>query len=137
MRRSHISCQVYRRTEIMGKPVICIVTVHGIGFEQPPIPDQPGSGYADDLHQHLSQYLDETLLGDDPNRKREQRGTNGPVYVQSCYPPATDQAESGLMRLGSWADADRRKVDPQNAPLVNGDQRIAHVALVYSHLEGT
>ena len=120
----------------MGKPVICIVTVHGIGFEQPPIDGQPGSGYADDLHQHLSQYLDETLLGDDPNREREQPGKNGPVYVQSWYPPATEHAESGLVRLGNWADADMRNVDYHDAPLVNGDQRIAHVALVYSHLEG-
>ena len=117
----------------MGK-VICMVTLHGVGFEQPPEGDIPG--YADDLHQQLSKYLDETMLGDDPRRKREQRGVNGPVYVQSWYPPGTDCAKSGLARLGDWTGAEHRSIDITHAPLVNGDQRIAHVALVYSHLEG-
>src|SRR5579872_5186908 len=121
----------------MGKPVICIVTVHGIGFEQPPVDGQPGSGYADDLHQHLSKHLDATLLGDDPRRERDTPGTNGPVYVQSWYPPGTEHATSGLTRLGDWIGAEKRMIDNSNAPLVNGDQRIAHVALVYSNLEGT
>jgi hypothetical protein len=121
----------------MGKPVICIVTVHGVGFEQPPIDSQPGSGYADDLHQHLSKYLDATLLGDDPQRERKSPGTNGPVYVQSWYPPGSAHATSGLVRLGNWVGAEKRTIDCGNAPLVNGDQRIAHIALVYSNLEGT
>ena len=114
--------------------IICMVTLHGIGFEQPPDGDIPG--YADDLHQHLSKYLDETLLGDDPHRQRGERGVNGPVYVQSWYPPGTDHAKSGLTRLGTWTGAEHRSIDVTHAPLVNGDQRIAHVALVYSHLEG-
>ena len=121
----------------MGKPVICIVTVHGVGFEQPPVDGQPGSGYADDLHAHLSKYLDATLLGDDPRRERDTPGTNGPVYVQSWYPPGAAHATSGLARLGDWVGVEKRMVDSSNAPLVNGDQRIAHVALVYSNLEGT
>lgn len=121
----------------MGKPVICIVTVHGIGFEQPPIDGQSGSGYADDLHVHLSKYLDATLLGDDPQREREAPGTNGPVYVQSWYPPGSAHATSGLARLGDWIGADKRTIDCGSAPLVNGGQRIAHVALVYSNLEGS
>src|SRR5579875_477237 len=120
----------------MGTPVICLVTLHGIGFEQPPQPEKGIPGYADDLHQHLSKYLDEALLGDDPNRGREQRGENGPVYVQSWYPPKKATAKSGLTRLGNWTGKDHRSVDISQAPLVNGEQRIAHVALVYSHLEG-
>jgi hypothetical protein len=118
----------------MGTPVICMVTLHGVGFEQPPQGNIPG--YADDLHQHLSKYLDETMLGDDPRRKREKRGANGPVYVQSWYPPGQADAKSGLVRLGDWTGQDHRSIDASNAPLVNGNQRIAHVALVYSHLEG-
>ena len=37
----------------MGK-VICLVTLHGIGFQQPPQPELGIAGYADDLHQNLS-----------------------------------------------------------------------------------
>lgn len=119
----------------MGKPVLCILTVHGIGFEQPPIDGQ--AGYADALHERLSTCLGTTLLGDDPQRERSVAGTNGPVYVQSWYPPGSEHATSGLARLGDWIGADKRTVDCSNAPLVNGDQRIAHVALVYSNLEGS
>ena len=118
----------------MSRPVICVVTLHGIGFEQPPQPGIPG--YADDLHENLSKFLDETMLGDDPCRTREQRGENGPIYVQSWYPPGQPHAKSGLSRLGDWTGKEHRDIDVSNAPLVNGDQRIAHVALVYSHLEG-
>ena len=76
------------------------------------------------------------MLGDDPNRQRHQRGENGPVYVQSWYPPDQPHAKSGLSRLGDWKGGGHRDIDVSNAPLVDGDQRIAHVALVYSHLEG-
>src|SRR5579863_1899825 len=119
----------------MSKPVICIVTVHGIGFEQPPTDGQ--AGYADALHERLSICLGTTLLGDDPRRERSSAGTNGPVYVQSWYPPGSEHATSGLARLGDWIGADKRMIDCSNAPLVNGNQRIAHVALVYSNLEGS
>jgi hypothetical protein len=44
----------------MDSPVICLVTIHGIGFQQPPLGNI--HGYADRLHQHLSKHLDETLL---------------------------------------------------------------------------
>lgn len=118
----------------MDTSLICVVTLHGIGFQQPPQSEIPG--YADDLHEHLSKYLDGTLLGDDPRRQREQRGENGPVYVQSWYPPGEKDARSGLSRLGDWTEPGHRTIDISNAPLVDGDQRIAHVALVYSHLEG-
>lgn len=120
----------------MGK-VICMVTLHGIGFEQPPDGDTPG--YADDLHQRLSKYLDEKMLGDDPHRPRQQRGANGPVYVESWVSAGdegTKVAKSGLGRLGDWTGVDHRSIDIAHAPLVDDDQRIAHVALVYSHLEG-
>jgi hypothetical protein len=112
------------------------VTLHGIGFQQPPQPpDIPG--YADDLHQNLSQYLG-TMLGDDPRRERQngQPGTNGPVYVQSWYPPGQQHAKSGLSRLGNWTGPEHRDIDASNAPLVDNNQRVAHVALVYSQLEG-
>lgn len=120
----------------MSTPLICVVTLHGIGFQQPPQDDIPG--YADDLHQNLSTHLDETMLGDDPNRTREKRGENGAVYVQSWYPPGEHDAKSGLSRLGNWAEPDHRAIDVIEPwqRLVDGNQRIAHVALVYSHLEG-
>ena len=51
----------------MDPKYICLVTIHGVGFMQPPINGIPG--YADGLHQHLSKYLDEHLLGDDPKRQ--------------------------------------------------------------------
>ena len=99
----------------MGK-VICLVTLHGIGFQQPPQPELGIAGYADDLHQNLSMCLDGTMLGDDPNRQRQQRGENGPVYVQSWYPPGQPLAKSGLSRLGDWTGKDHRDIDVSNAP---------------------
>lgn len=117
----------------MASNVICLVTIHGIGFQQPPLDGI--SGYADDLHQNLSKYLSADLLGDDPTREREQRGENGPIYVQSSWPPASNQAEAGLARLGAWGVPPSRAIDATKAPLVAGHERVAHVALVYSHLE--
>ena len=52
----------------MASKITCLVTLHGIGFEQPPTPGVPNSGYADPLHQHLKQFLN-TFLSDDPNRR--------------------------------------------------------------------
>ncbi|MBO0791730.1 MAG: hypothetical protein J2P36_12380 [Ktedonobacteraceae bacterium] len=118
----------------MNNSVLCLVTIHGIGFQQPPRNGQPG--YADDLHEHLSQYLDATLLCDDPLRPRVHPGQNGPIYVQSVWPPATRCREAGLRRLGSWnADHTAITIDPRIAPLSDGKGRIAHIALVYSRLE--
>jgi hypothetical protein len=61
----------------MDPQYICLVTIHGVGFMQPPMHGIPG--YADGLHEHLSTYLDEQLLGDDPLRQRNLRGQNGPM----------------------------------------------------------
>src|SRR5947207_4365135 len=91
---------------------ICMITVHGIGFQRPPEEGEPG--YADGLHASLRRALGD-LLGDDPNRP-----AGGPVYVQSSWgtPPAP---EKGLVRL--------------DQPLIGQRGRIAHVALVYSDSE--
>ena len=110
----------------------CLVTIHGIGFQQAPQDGSPG--YADGLHQRLRTYLGNSL-GDDPGRKRSQPGEAGPVYVQSHWPPESDNIEAGLRRLGTWASQDHREIDTSNAPLVEGDAPIGHVALVYSHLQ--
>jgi hypothetical protein len=107
----------------------CLVTIHGIGFQQPPLKDGT-PGYADALHQHLRGYLDESVLGNDPGRT-----TPGPVYVQSHWPPESQDFEAGPARLGTWDDVERRRIKPNPPALVNGNSRIAHVALVYSHLE--
>ena len=113
--------------------LICLVTIHGIGFEQAPEDGIPG--YADGLHERLSAALGPDVLGDDPGRVRARPGENGPAYVQSLWPPKKPTREQGLARLGRWSSRAERQLDISGVPLVNGDQRIAHVALVYSHLE--
>lgn len=91
---------------------VCLVTVHGIGFQQPPTDGRPG--YADALHARLHEPLGD-LLGDDPERV----GDSGPVYVCS---EVHGSRRDGLARL-----------DPGQALAPEG--KIAHVALVYSPSE--
>ena len=117
-----------------NNPLACLVTIHGISFQQPPQPALGLPGYADGLHQHLSKYLTPSILGDDPQRSRSQRGENGPIYVQSCWPLESGNSEQGLVRLGQWS-TDIRHIDCISAPLTAENARIAHIALVYSPLE--
>jgi hypothetical protein len=109
---------------------ICIVTLHGIGFQRAPDDRRGITGYADGLHAHLRQYLNAATLGEDP-----QRPCGGPVYVQSDWPPDSRRTEEGLKRLGTWTSFHPRSIDATGMGLVRGDARLAHVALVYSHLE--
>ncbi|HUZ77946.1 MAG TPA: hypothetical protein VMV93_10240 [Chloroflexota bacterium] len=97
----------------------CIVTIHGIGFEQAADDAKHQAGYADALHSALRGELAKlgVTLGDDP--ERAPRG--GPVYVQSHWPPPSGSQERGLARL--------------DRPLVGRESELAHVALVYSGLE--
>ncbi len=107
----------------------CLLTIHGIGFQQPPAGDVPG--YADDLHERLRGTAGRGL-GDDPNRDR------GPVYVQSTWPPESHAVEPGLERLGRLlTDGGRWRTDASAdwQRLSEADRGVAHVALVYSHLE--
>jgi len=122
------------------------VTIHGIGFQQPPklIDGVKRPGYADDLHTNLCQVLNQggnVVLSDDPDRQDDrQEGVSVPIYVESLWP--TDQKlpsrEEALRRLGSW-DVGQAKVivDPNDKTqqLVKDGARIAHVALVYSDLQ--
>lgn len=119
----------------MTSPITCLVTLHGVGFEEPPQLELNNSGYADPLHKHLSKCLG-TTLSDDPKRMRAHRGENGAIYVESRWLTAggTPCREEGLKRLGSWT-ADRQHIDIENAPLVANGERLSHVALVYSNLE--
>ena len=124
----------------MTSKITCLVTLHGIGFEQPPQPGVPDSGYADPLHQHLKTCLG-TLLSDDPNRNegRIKPGDNGTIYVESRYTDAQGKItrEEGLKRLGVWGN-DQQIIDITNAPLVEEnakDGSVSHIALVYSNLE--
>lgn len=90
----------------------CLVTLHGIGFQQPPIDGQPG--YADTLHTLLKKQLG-ARLADDP-----ERPGGGPVYVQSSW---NGVPADGLARLSRPLVQDGTGAD------------VAHVALVYSALE--
>ena len=91
----------------------CVVTVDGIGFQQPPVDGKPG--YADALHDLLRTAL-RGRLGDDP----ERRAMGGPVYVSSEY---DGSSAKGLGRLDN------------GRPLVGEEGQVAHVALVYSPSE--
>jgi hypothetical protein len=101
----------------------CVVTVHGIGRQQPPDDKANVAGYADELHTNLRPLLG-LSLGEDP-----QRPNGGPVYVQSEYPSLSKDTEKGLERIGKW-DASRSVV--KGADLTQTGASIAHVALVYS-----
>ena len=125
------------RAEAMASKITCLVTLHGVGFEQPPQAGVDNSGYADPLHQHLKKCLAEQL-SDDPNRAhgRSKPGDNGAIYVQSRWldDKGIASREEGLKRLGVWC-GDKERVDTTAAPLVANDGSVSHVALVYSNLE--
>jgi hypothetical protein len=136
---------IIRRSEAVesdNRKITCIVTIHGIGFQQ--APGEGLKGYADDLHKHLCCELNKDgaeLLSDDPDHRSRQIAGSVPIYVESVWPPGSFHREAGLERLGTWVDDDRRAVshdrkDDPKQELVSGKSRIAHVALVYSRLEG-
>lgn len=113
--------------------IICLLTIHGIGFQQAPNDKAGIDGYADPLHAHLKDQLG-AALSDDPHRD------HGAIYVQSSWPakddPAVRSVEDGLRRLGSRPDPTSTTVLPDQ-PLVHDGTRIAHVALVYTPAEET
>jgi hypothetical protein len=108
---------------------LCVLTVHGIGFQQPPTDSR--AGYADGLHENLGESLQAlgSSLGKDPQRRP---GPFGPVYVMSAKPGTSDH-EWGLKRLGTWHGD---SIDVTGMPLEDGDEPIVHVALIYTSLEG-
>jgi hypothetical protein len=118
----------------MAEPISCLVTIHGIGFQQAPQDGIPG--YADALHDALLAHIPD-LLGGDPAPEFARPAGTGAIYVHSDWPPDSRQSNQGLGRLGSWkgGDASHRDVDVTGAPLSDGTHSVAHVALVYSHLE--
>ncbi|HEX2912194.1 MAG TPA: hypothetical protein VH186_15400 [Chloroflexia bacterium] len=115
--------------------ITVMVTIHGIGFQQTPAPGV--EGYADGLHQHLYELIPD-LLGGDTDPQHGRTSQSGPIYVHSHWPPESRDAEEGLSRLGRWRldEKGHRVIDTSQAkPLQDGDKKIAHVALVYAHLE--
>lgn len=108
---------------------LCVLTIHGVGFQQPPT--DTAAGYADVLHENLSDALRKlgSSLGKDPQRNPSPFG---PVYVMSAR-PGTNDHEWGLGRLGTWRDG---SLDITGMPLADGDEPVVHIALVYSSLEG-
>ncbi|HEV2402857.1 MAG TPA: hypothetical protein VGS08_01510 [Candidatus Saccharimonadales bacterium] len=121
----------------------CLVTIHGIGFQQSPLEKKKNSGYADRLHQHLHKELKDKL-SDDPKRHRTVAGDNGVIYVESRFGKSKQHSsrEDGLERLGKWKDYDQ-SIDTERlkkTPLLNSGRGyekafISHIALVYSNLE--
>jgi hypothetical protein len=89
---------------------LCLLTVHGIGFQQPLTGER--AGYADALHENLKVELKE-LLADDPEN------LDHPLYV---FSQAADPDRNNLERLS------------EAAPLGPAGT-VVHVALVYSPLE--
>lgn len=118
----------------MAQQVTCLVTIHGIGFQQ--APDGNIAGYADTLQERLKRQLPDELGGDPASEFGRPAGT-GAIYVHSDWPPDTRNMDQGLARLGVWktGDASHRDIDAGKAPLADGDLPIAHIALIYSHLE--
>jgi hypothetical protein len=115
--------------------VTCMVTIHGIGFQEPPRPPHDSypetAGYADGLHANLAAQL--SSLSDDPRRQAWQSAQSLPIYVCSQF---QGSREHGLERLGKWVDKfGAGNIDTSDAPLVAGDGAVAHVALVYSKLK--
>jgi hypothetical protein len=113
--------------------VTVIVTIHGIGFQVPPKDKQGVRGYADDFHLHLNAALGGEILGDDPERLAD--GVRGPIYVHSNWPPGSGNIELGIARLGRWVEGAHPARVTTDTRLVNADQPVAHVALVYANLE--
>ena len=134
----------------MAPRIVCLLTIHGVGFQQGPDDEHDQPGYADVLHERLSGPLG-SLLSDDPNRNDPGNphppGKRGPIYVRSHWPPVTSppgtnegpagSIEAGLRRLGTWETRERRAVvhDEVEQRLAGDDRaQIAHVALIYSNL---
>lgn len=114
--------------------IVCLVTIHGIGFQHAPENGNPG--YADGLQASLQDHIPDLLSGDPRSEFGRPAGT-GAVYVHSDWPPGSGRMEEGLRRLGTWAigDTSHRQVDIADVPLADGRHPIAHVALVYAGLE--
>jgi len=116
--------------------VTCLVTIHGIGFQQLPEPEKNITGYADALHQHLLEYLGENLGGDtDPQGGRMSDA--GPIYVSSHWPPDAQSSEPGVARLGKWKlnEKKHREINIEGASIIDRGRPISHIALVYSRLQ--
>src|SRR5947209_15231833 len=114
---------------VMAQELTCLVTIHGIGFQQSP--DGDIRGYADGLQDSLLRSIPAEAGGDPVSEFGREKGV-GAIYVHSDWPPNTRKSDEGLARLGAWVpgDASHRAVDIANAPLADGDKPIAHIALV-------
>jgi hypothetical protein len=143
--RTHGSLAAWLGDGTLNEPTptdtVCLVTIHGIGFQQAPDDASGLAGYADPLHEALSALLGDAL-SDDPHRAeyRTSAGQCGAIYVQSSWPTGQGHSlqrstEKGLERLGSRRDPCDPHVDIAGKDLFAGCARIAHIALVYTPLE--
>jgi hypothetical protein len=86
---------------VYNAPITCVVTVHGVGFQQPPSAGR--AGYADQLHAGLAAALGSGVrLSDDPRRASYQVGDSVPIRVSSEWPPDQPAPEKGVERVGKW-----------------------------------
>ena len=91
-----------RRGKAVDSRMICFVTIHGIGFQHPPLDDIPG--YADSLLANVCRVLNQIgnlLFSDDPDRRPDEVGDSVPIDIQSVWTPDSLHIEDGLKRLGS------------------------------------
>src|SRR5258708_18855905 len=113
--------------------VTCLVTIHGIGFQQPPGPGV--AGCADALHKGLAVELPGELSSD-PTRAEYQEGESVPIYVCSRWPPDGGSRGAGLARLGAWMESTGdARIDASKAPLVQAAPAIAPVVPAASQLD--
>ncbi len=124
-----------------GLGVTCLVTIHGVGFQQAPSPGI--EGYADRLHRWL---IDDARIGSliSLNPLPGDRGqAQSPVYVCSDWPVDQPLPDQGIGRVGTWSISASATgsgeqlpfIDHGDVPLVEGEADIVHVALVYTGLE--
>jgi hypothetical protein len=112
----------------MNPGLTCLVTLHGIGYGMPPLPDGT-PGHADALHARLSTCLRSVAADDGISMSQ-----SGPVYVQGSWPLDSGAGRLGLARLGAWDPGRPLITNTAGASLRDGQASIAHVALVYPHL---
>ena len=122
-------------------PITCLLTIHGIGFQQFPDDDAGVAGYADELHRALRDQASPAppCSATTPSAPGVGRPpvTRAPSMCRAAGLPNRCEQEKGLERLGRLLDREARTLQSPLPDLVEPGKTIAHVALVYTPLEET